>query len=48
VSAIEGCGMCIDAHVNVLITAGKSKTAIQSTIRIAAIINATAQALEIA
>lgn len=48
ISAIEGCGMCIDAHVNVLITAGKNKTSIQSTIRIAAIINATATALEIA
>ncbi len=47
ISAITGCGACIDAHVHILTTAGKSKTAIHSAIRIAAVINATAQALEI-
>lgn len=48
VSVINGCGMCIDAHVNQLTKAGLSKLTIQSSIRIAAVINATAQALVIA
>lgn len=47
VSAINGCGMCIDAHVHEVEKAGVSKQAIQSTIRITAVINATAQALVI-
>lgn len=47
VSAINGCGMCIDAHVHQLLKAGLSKIAIQSSIRIASVINATAQALVI-
>lgn len=47
VSAINGCGMCIDAHVNELLKAGVSKLAIQSAIRIASIINATAMAMEL-
>jgi len=48
VSAINGCGMCMDAHLNEVIKAGVSKTGVQSAIRIAAVINAAAQALEIA
>ncbi len=47
VSAITGCGMCIDAHVREVEKAGISKQGVQSTIRIAAVINATAQALVI-
>jgi alkyl hydroperoxide reductase subunit D len=47
VSAINGCGMCMDAHVGVVQKAGVSKQGVQSTIRIAAVINATAQALTI-
>lgn len=47
VSAINGCGMCIDAHTKELDKAGSSKLAIQSAIRIAAVIHATAQALSI-
>lgn len=47
VSAIEGCGMCIDSHVNVIAKNGVSKEGIQSSIRIAATINAVAQALAI-
>lgn len=47
VSAINGCGMCIDAHVNQVTKAGVSKTGVQSCIRIAATINATAQAIVI-
>lgn len=47
VSAINGCGMCIDAHVHQLLKAGASKLSIQSSIRIASVINATTQALTI-
>ena len=45
VSAINGCGMCIDAHVHEVIKGGASKQGVQSTIRIAAILSAAAQAL---
>lgn len=44
VSAINGCGMCMKAHVDVAIKAGISAVGIQSTIRIASVINAAAQA----
>lgn len=47
VSAINGCGMCIEAHSNELIKSGFSKVAIQSTIRIAAVINSVAVAMVI-
>lgn len=47
VSAINGCGMCIKSHVKQAASHGLSKQAIQSCIRIAATINATAQAIEI-
>jgi alkyl hydroperoxide reductase subunit D len=47
VSAINGCGMCIDAHTHELIKTGISKLAIQSCIRIAAVVQATAMALDI-
>ena len=47
VSAINGCGMCIDAHVNVVTKGGISKQGVQSSIRIAAVLNAAAQALVI-
>lgn len=45
VSAINGCGMCMDAHVHEVAKAGVSKEGVQSVIRIASVINATAQAL---
>lgn len=45
VSAINGCGLCIDSHVKQIIGAGVSKPSIQHAIRIASVINATAQAL---
>lgn len=47
VSAINGCGMCIDAHVREVEKAGVSKQGVHSAIRIAAVLNATAQALTI-
>ena len=48
VSAINGCGMCIEAHNHDVLKAGGTKIGIQSAIRIAAVINATAQGLTIA
>lgn len=48
VSAINGCGMCIEAHNHEVLKGGISKLGVQSTIRIAAVINATAQGLAIA
>jgi len=48
VSAINGCGLCIDAHTHELTKAGVSKLAIQSSVRIASVLNATAMGMEIA
>ncbi len=48
VSAINGCGMCMDAHIHEVTKAGISKAGVQSTVRIAAVINAAAQADAIA
>ncbi len=45
VSAINGCGMCMDAHVHEVTKAGVSKIGVQSAIRIAAVVNAAAQAV---
>jgi alkyl hydroperoxide reductase subunit D len=47
VSAVNGCGMCMEAHVHEVSKAGVSKVGIQSAVRIAATINAVAQALTI-
>lgn len=44
VSAINGCGMCMEAHVYEAEKAGMSKQGVQSVIRIAAVINSLAQA----
>jgi lipoyl-dependent peroxiredoxin subunit D len=48
ISAINGCGMCMDAHTNVLIKAGISKLGIQSAIRIASVLHAVSTGIEIA
>lgn len=48
VSSVNGCGMCMEAHTHELAKAGLSKQSIQSAVRIAAVVNATAQALFIA
>ena len=45
VSAINGCGMCINAHVHEIVKGGISKQGVQSAIRIASVLNAAAQAL---
>lgn len=44
VSAINGCGMCLDAHVHEVTKAGVTQIGVQSAIRIAAVVNALAQA----
>ncbi|MEJ0096018.1 MAG: carboxymuconolactone decarboxylase family protein [Methylocella sp.] len=48
VSAINGCGACIDAHEKVLMEAGVTEEAIQTAVRFAAIVQSTAVALEAA
>ena len=45
VSAINGCGMCMDAHARELEKHGVSKLTVQSAVRIAAVINSVAQSL---
>jgi len=48
VSAINGCGMCIDSHEKVLLAAGITEDAIQTAVRYASIIQSVAVALEAA
>ncbi len=45
ISAVEGCGMCINAHVHEIQKAGVENVGIQSAIRIASVANAAGQAL---
>jgi alkyl hydroperoxide reductase subunit D len=47
VSAINGCGKCIKSHVHELRKNGVGTEAIHSAIRIASVINASAQAMSI-
>jgi alkyl hydroperoxide reductase subunit D len=47
VSAITGCGMCINAHIHEVRKGGVEDLGIQSAIRIAAVTHAAAQALHI-
>jgi lipoyl-dependent peroxiredoxin subunit D len=46
VSAINGCGTCIDAHDQALRKAGVTREAIQQAVRIAAVIHAVAATLD--
>ncbi len=46
VSAINGCGGCIDAHEKVLRQAGMSAETIQTAVRIASVVHAVAATLE--
>lgn len=45
VSAINGCGMCIDSHESELIKGGMSKEAIQTAVRIASIVHAASSTI---
>lgn len=47
VSAISGCGSCINAHVNEVKKAGVPLEGIQSTVKIASVINAAERALSL-
>ena len=46
VSAVNGCGMCIDSHEKVLRQAGLGVEAIQAAVRIAAVVHAVAATLD--
>jgi alkyl hydroperoxide reductase subunit D len=46
VSAVNGCGMCIESHENVLREHGLSREPIQAAVRIAAVVHAVAVTLE--
>ena len=48
VSALNGCGMCIDSHVGVLLKHNISAQVIQTSIKLAAVLNAAATAKRIA
>ena len=46
VSAINGCGMCLDAHERELRKAGMGADAVQAAVRIAAVVHAVAATLD--
>ncbi|MFU8833148.1 MAG: carboxymuconolactone decarboxylase family protein [Wenzhouxiangella sp.] len=46
VSAINGCGMCIDSHEQILIKGGVTADVIQHAVRIASVIHAVAGVLD--
>ena len=46
VSAVNGCGMCLDAHEAELRKAGMTSEQIQASLRIASVINAVACVLQ--
>ena len=46
VSAINGCGACIDSHEKVLRNAGFTAEQIQAAVRIAAVVHAVAATLD--
>ncbi len=46
VSAINGCGMCIDAHEKQLLDHGVTKEQIQASVRIAAVVKAASAILD--
>jgi lipoyl-dependent peroxiredoxin subunit D len=48
VSALNGCGLCVESHVRAVEHAGVSKAGIQHAVKIAAVLNAAAQGLTIA
>ena len=46
VSAVNGCGMCIEAHGREVLAKGASKQAVQDVVRVASVIHAVAVTLE--
>ncbi len=47
VSAINGCGMCMEAHVAEVVKGGVKPAGVQTAIRIGAVLNGAAQAIAI-
>ena len=47
ISAINGCGMCMDSHTSALMSQGLKHEGVQSVIRIASVIHAAAQVFSI-
>lgn len=46
VSAVNGCGLCIDSHEQHLVKAGFSADQIQTAVRIAAVVHATSRIMD--
>ncbi|WP_120006335.1 carboxymuconolactone decarboxylase family protein [Teichococcus vastitatis] len=46
VSAVNGCGMCMESHEKVVLHGGLSKEAVQAAVRIAAVVHAVAATLD--
>jgi alkyl hydroperoxide reductase subunit D len=46
VSAINGCGMCMESHEKVVLHGGLGKEAVQAAVRIAAVVHAVAGVLD--
>lgn len=46
VSAINGCGMCMEAHEKTVLQHGMSKEQVQAAVRIASVVHATAVTLD--
>jgi len=47
VSAINGCGRCMEAHLREVVKGDISKTGVHSAVRVASVVSAAAQAVEI-
>ena len=45
ISAINGCGMCLDSHESELRTRGVPNTVVQTALRIGAVVNAISRVL---
>lgn len=48
VSAVNGCGMCLEAHQREVLKKGATREVVQNTIRIAAVVHAVAAVLDTA
>ena len=46
VSAVNGCGRCLESHEQVLIKAGASRETVQEAVKIAAVVNSVSVTLE--
>ena len=46
VSAVNGCGMCIDAHEREVVKKGATKELVQNVVRLAAVVQAVAVTIE--